>query len=135
MQRKPCKTPECVNAALPKRTICSTCQSRLYKERSPERYFYLRLKANAKRRGKAFSLTFEQFKEFCFKTEYLDKKGRKKFSLHIDRINPLDGYTIDNIRVLTNTENVKRRWLFDRSQYGLQVRVVIAPPQIYDAPF
>ena len=69
---------------------------------------YCNLKANAKRRGKEFSLTFEQFRDFAIKTDYHQKKGVEKESFHIDRIDEEKGYSIDNIQVLTNSQNVKK---------------------------
>lgn len=77
-------------------------------KKNPIRAAYLDLKNNAKRRGKDFKLTFEQFKQFCIKTKYIDVKGRGKESYHIDRIDENKGYTIDNIQILTNSQNVKK---------------------------
>ena len=88
--------------------ICFSCQKRNYKNRYPEKYAYQVLKNNAKRRGKTFKLTFEQFLEFAIQTNYMDKKGRTFFGLHIDRIDEAVGYEISNIQVLTNTENIKK---------------------------
>lgn len=45
----------------------------------------------------------------------MKKKGIRKDCYHIDRINPDGGYSIDNIRLLTNTENVKRHVRFLRN--------------------
>jgi len=38
------------------------------------------LRANASRRGKDFSLTFEQFKNFAIATNYIAGKGRQRNS-------------------------------------------------------
>lgn len=66
---------------------------------------YYTLKSNAKRRGKEFDLTPEQFEQFCRKTLYIGYKGRTGTALSIDRIDSSKGYTMDNIVVLTNREN------------------------------
>jgi hypothetical protein len=66
------------------------------------------LRNNAKRRGKVFELTLEQFTSFCMETTYLDGKGRERQCLHIDRIDPAKGYTFDNIRTLTCSENTAK---------------------------
>ena len=58
-------------------------------------------------------MTFEQFKDFCIKTEYLTKKGITKYGYGIDREDENGGYTIGNIQLLTNTENVKKKYSFD----------------------
>lgn len=66
------------------------------------------LRDNAKRRGKIFELTFEQFETFAIKTQYYKKKGIYSDNYHIDRIDESKGYTIDNIQVLTNSANIKK---------------------------
>ena len=87
-----------------KNNYCSKCQ----RLKNPEKYAYQTLKDNAKRRGKEFTLTLEQFCKFAIKTNYIAKKGRRKDSIHIDRIRENDGYTEDNIQALTNTQNVRK---------------------------
>ena len=85
---------------------CYGCISRKRRERNPLKVAYYKLKSNAKRRGKEFDLTFDQFKNFAIKTSYCLKRGRTRSSYHIDRIDENRGYTIDNIQVLTNKDNV-----------------------------
>lgn len=72
------------------------------------KYAFQKLRSNAKRRGKEFDLTFDQFQQFCVKTEYLVGRGRTRTGFHIDRIRDDRGYTMDNIQVLTNTENITK---------------------------
>lgn len=111
-----CKTKYCRNAPKKGRT-CSTCHTREYRKNNPYRYSYNNLKSNAKRRGKEFNLTFEEFKEFSIKTNYLIGKGRSKDSYTIDRIDTEKGYSIDNIQILSNSENVRKhlKWTEDRN--------------------
>jgi hypothetical protein len=90
---------------------------RLFAERHPEKYAFNNLKQNAKRRGKVFELTFEQFQQFAVETEYMAGKGITKHGLHIDRIDPEKGYLIQNIRVLTNSENVIRHRKYMNAQF------------------
>lgn len=97
---------------------CHRCQKQRYKEKHPERYAFTVLKNNAKRRGKIFELTYEQFLEFAIKTNYLAGRGRTKESLHIDRIDETKGYTIDNIQVITNTENLRKFLSYQYDQNG-----------------
>lgn len=87
-----------------KNNYCSKCQ----RLKNPEKYAYQTLKDNAKRRKKEFTLTFEEFKEFCVHTSYIARKGRSKNCIHIDRIKENCGYRKDNIQPLTNTENVRK---------------------------
>lgn len=88
--------------------ISNSEKSRRYRAKNPIRYAYHNLKSNSKRRGKEFDLTFEQFKEFCYKTNYIQGKGITKDSYSIDRKDNDKGYTIDNIRILTVSENSKK---------------------------
>lgn len=67
------------------------------------------LRSNAKRRGKQFDLTFEQFKQFCYETDYITGRGRSKESFTIDRIDNDKGYTLDNIRILTKSQNSSKK--------------------------
>jgi len=79
-----------------------------WRKKYPLKAAYQTLKYNAKRRGKEFDLTFEQFKEFAIKTKYEKKRGVYADSYHIDRIDETKGYTIDNIQVLTNVQNLRK---------------------------
>ena len=91
--------------------MCYRHYQQSYRKKNPELYAYRALKANAKRRGKHFDLTFEQFKEFCVRTKYLVGKGIEKDSFTIDRVEEHLGYTVSNLQVLTNSQNVKKRYL------------------------
>lgn len=79
---------------------------RKWREKFPLRYAYNNFKQNAKRRKKEFSLTFEQFEQFALTVELVGKRGKTKDSYHIDRIDETKGYSIDNIQLLTCSENV-----------------------------
>lgn len=68
-------------------------------------YTYNILHQNAKRRGKEFKLTLEEFKTFCDETNYIELKGETKKSDSIDRIDPRKGYEIGNIQVLSLQAN------------------------------
>lgn len=112
-----CKTPHCRRPGY-RGSYCHRCHKRRYKERHPERYAYSNLRGNAKRRGKVFELTFEQFLQFVVKTNYMVSKGRFKQSYHIDRIDETKGYTIDNIQVITNTENIRKYLSYNYDERG-----------------
>jgi hypothetical protein len=105
-----CSTPDCTNENAPGRRICRKCTTKRYRERNPLKYWYDTLKMNARRRGKAFTLTLEQFSEFCKHTGYNELKGKTANSLSIDRIRDVDGYHADNIRAITLSENTKRQY-------------------------
>lgn len=88
--------------------LCSTCRARKWRERNPVKYCYSNLKSNSKRRGIEFELTYEEFVQFCYATNYIAGKGRTKTSYSIDRIDNTKGYTLDNIRILTVSENARK---------------------------
>jgi hypothetical protein len=113
-----CKTPFCRNDRAKNRRVCNKCKSRNYRKNNPVKAAYYNLKSNAKRRGKEFKLTLDQFEKFCIKSNYLDKKGRSKKSLHIDRIDETKGYTIENIQVIKNSDNVKKYFTYTMGPKG-----------------
>lgn len=100
-----CVTLYCRNQKAPKGNICYKCRSRKYRANNKMNASYQILKDNAKRRGKIFDLTLEEYKKFCDETGYLENKGKSKNSASIDRIDPRKGYTYDNIQVLNLSEN------------------------------
>lgn len=108
MAKRICKTKYCKREARKGRTICSTCDKRIWRKNNPLKACFQTLRQNARRRGKEFELTIEQFEKFCFETFYIAGKGRKKQHFSIDRIDNNKGYTVDNIGVLTKTENSKK---------------------------
>ena len=100
-----CAVRGCKHKAAKGRKICYKHKQKKYRKKYPINDAYYHLKSNAKRRGKVFDLTFEQFKEFATQTAYIDKRGRRGTCLSIDRIDNTLGYTITNIRPLTVSAN------------------------------
>lgn len=87
------------------RRLCSKCIKRKYREKYPIKTSYQILRDNAKRRGKEFKLTFEEFKGLCEDSGYIEGKGIYKDCLTIDRKDPLQGYEIGNLEVIKQIEN------------------------------
>lgn len=106
--RKKCPVTGCRNISAPRRKLCDKCRRKTDKEKDPLKYAFLSLRSNAKRRGKIFDLTFAQFKGFAVKCDLMLKRGRTKTSYHIDRIDENGPYSMDNIQLLTNEQNVKK---------------------------
>ncbi|MGL4567323.1 MAG: hypothetical protein ACRCU6_02200 [Fusobacteriaceae bacterium] len=106
--KKLCCAYRCKSEKSKKDRFCSKHRKRYTKEIDPAQYYYWNLKSNAKRRKKDFNLTLEEFRIFCNKTGYLDKRGKTKNSYSIDRINPKKGYSLDNIQMLKLGENVSK---------------------------
>lgn len=66
---------------------------------------YADLRGNAKRRGKEFHLTYDEFLKVVDGTGYVDNHGRYAKNLSIDRADNSKGYSYDNARVLTVSDN------------------------------
>jgi hypothetical protein len=129
-----CSTAYCKRKT--KRKICSTCTTRLWRAKNPERSSYLNLRNNSKRRGIKFELTYEQFLEFGYKHKYFIGKGKTKDSYSIDRIKNELGYTIDNIQILTISQNASKnkRLIYDyENNYAIVTNYVKLP--IVKGPF
>lgn len=102
-----CITRYCMKTARKGSNYCHGCEGRRWRNKNPLKASYKDLKQNAKRRGKEFDLTFEEFKEFASMAEYRDR-GITRTSYHLDRIDETKGYTKDNLRYLENHLNVKK---------------------------
>lgn len=100
-----CSTPYCKNDRAPNRKICHKCKSQREKVLNPIFYYYNNLRNNAKRRGKEFTLTRDEFEQFCKETNYIELKGKSTKSMTIDRKNADKGYSYDNIQILTQKLN------------------------------
>ena len=109
---KTCATPYCRNTTQG-RKHCSSCRYKKWREANPVKYAYLNLKHNAKKRGVLFTITFEDFKEWCTKVKYIGFAGRSADSLTIDRRYNDIGYHIDNIQVMTRRENIVKYFYYD----------------------
>lgn len=84
---------------------CWKCRSRMLKERQPATYVLNMLRNRAKQRGIPFTITLAEFREFCRKTDYLEKRGHFKGGLTVDRKDHDKGYHIWNIQVMEFEEN------------------------------
>lgn len=85
------------------------------------RYAYQTLKDNAKRRGKVFTISFDYFKRFAIRVDYMAKKGITATSYHVDRIVEELGYVEGNLQLLENRENVKKFLKWKEDERGVPV--------------
>lgn len=85
--------------------LCHKHYRRKQREEDPVAVRYADFKYNASKRSKDFSITLEQFRQFCKDTGYLIVKGRRGQNATIDRIRNKEGYHIGNIQLLTNKQN------------------------------
>ena len=103
-----CTTKGCNNK--PTGKFCGTCRSRISRLKDPIRYSFNNVKNRAKQRDIFFDLTLDQFRQFCYETEYIKGKGKTVGSFDIDRIieGKFPGYTITNIQKLEKVQNIKK---------------------------
>lgn len=130
-----CQTEGCEHDTLG-RKFCGTCRSKASRQRDPIRYSFNNKKHRAKERGIFWDLTLEQFTQFCYETEYMDKKGKFTGCYDVDRKieGKTPGYTIDNIQILEKVENIKKYKKFSwKSKKAEQVIEIIFPKE--DLPF
>lgn len=100
-----CETKYCRNKHAPGRRNCYKCKSRKYIENNPIKITFYWIRQSAKKRSIQFDLTMESWIKFIKDSGYIEGRGREKNSLTVDRIDGNKGYTLDNIRVITKSEN------------------------------
>ena len=100
--------------------LCDKHRMEKWRKNNPAIAQWYILKDHAKVRRISFSITRAQFVEFCRVTGYLDRKGNERDSWQIDRLDATKGYSLDNIAVVTTSENVaksnRERWLPEHVQ-------------------
>lgn len=113
---------------------CARCRKTRYRINNPLKYQFNNLRDSARKKKIQFSLTFEEFAAFAVESGYHENCGRFLGSLHVDRIDPLDGYRISNIRALESGENSRKGAGDDKREIWLARRrgrgdvVYIQPP-------
>lgn len=135
---KRCKELGCRNAAK-SGPLCYKHRSRRQTQENPMKRAYWSLKGNAKRRGKFFDLTFEQFEKFAIKHQMMNKKrGRCSDSWSIDRKDNEKGYTISNLKPLSlgdnSSKNNRRKIHYDYQTKAIQI-IDMSYEQGADDPF
>ena len=87
---------------------CQTCHSRAWRANNFARYSFAQVKESARKRGIAFSLTFEEFQAIPGLALYLCRKGHKPNDLHIDRKRSSEGYKADNVQISLASANCRK---------------------------
>lgn len=113
--KKECCALRCKNHPIEKKKgLCHKHYARYLKIKDPVYDRYNHFKNNALKRKKVFTITLEQFREFCQRTGYIIKKGMRGKNCTIDRIKNNLGYHIDNIQIKSNLANIKKYHTFDK---------------------
>lgn len=112
--RPHCRNKVAVRMSGPKKgqrkgALCHACRSAVWRENSPMRAAYVRLKSHAAGRGIEFRISFRHFECFAIKSELIEKTGATADSLTVDRRDNLKGYVIGNIQPLTRARNSEKR--------------------------
>lgn len=132
-----CNTIGCKNK--PSGKFCGTCRARQSRLRDPIRYSYNNLKHRADERGVFFDLTLDEFREFCYETKYIQKKGREVGSHNVDRKieGKLPEYTRSNIQSLEKIKNITKyvAWDAERRQLRACLLPESEPVPAEDLPF
>lgn len=136
---KKCDTKYCRYPARKGGKKCSRCHRAGLKEKNPVYVAWQTTKSNAKRRGKRFVITLEEFREFCEETGYLELKGKDADSASIDCIIDEIGYAKGNIECLALRDNTLKRHkkvIYDwvHREYILVERSIAVDPDD-DLPF
>lgn len=110
-----CCAYACFNKPVKRKAgLCHKHFARLRKEKDPIYDRYYNFKNNALKRKKEFTITLQEFRDFCLRTGYIITKGMRGRNATIDRIKNEFGYHIWNIQLLTNMQNIRKYWDFDR---------------------
>lgn len=103
-----CVAYRCKNKKVGTNRFCSKHNHRYQKHKNPMNHTFHILRSHATERGIKFSLSMEEFKDFCQETGYMDTKGKSRLSSSIDRKDPLIGYTRNNIQILELGANTSK---------------------------
>ena len=74
MKTRQCNMPGCTKKAAPGKRKCWAHVKAKYRADNPVKAAYQNLRTSARRRGKEFTLTFE---EFCFDNKYIKGNAEK----------------------------------------------------------
>jgi hypothetical protein len=87
------------------------------------RYAFLNQRAGAKSRGVDWELTFEEWSDIWLASGHWAERGTGPTEYCMARRLDLGGYTADNVKIITNKENVRERTrLYWQNQYGMGIQ-------------
>lgn len=97
-----CAVKYCRNNKAKRGSVCHKHRQAAWRKNNPVSAALAKIRDRAKRKGIYFDITLEQFKEFCA------EHGYPAVGMHLDREIATEGYTIDNIQVLTAANNIAK---------------------------
>jgi hypothetical protein len=100
-----------------KLAYCNRHNYLVKKARDPIREIFYRRRGNAARRGKDWTITLDNFRDWCLFTNYHNKTSRSAYGLTIDRKDSRHGYHIWNIRTLRYDANSSKGAQYDGGEY------------------
>ena len=89
---------------------CGKCRSRRWAKNRPAEYAFKNLRVRAKQRGKKFTLTIVQWREFWNANNLGELRGKTKNNLTVNRKDNRIGYTADNIEAITLSQNSRLKY-------------------------
>jgi|GEM_PF-3148006 len=104
-----CVVKYCRNKKLTGSRYCSKHKHQRRKYLDPIGYYFDIKRQNARNSGIPFLITKEYFSNLVKGTGWIDKGGRAKKALTIDRIDNRKGYVPGNIQILTYSENSSKQ--------------------------
>jgi hypothetical protein len=72
---------------------------------------------SAEKRGIEVTITFDEFSTWAIENDYLARVGRSPDSVHCDRKDSTKGYSLDNIQILTASQNCSKGAWSERKSY------------------
>lgn len=104
--------------------MCDTHRRREWVKKNPIRDKFNKLRGSAKKKNTPFLLTLEEFTKFCEDTDYVNKCGRKKGCLHVDRKKRHLGYSYENIQALLSEVNIFKYHYLERKISSIDPELV-----------
>lgn len=112
-----CAASRCRNNRSGKDRLCSKHRTVMRKHADIVRYTYDKLKSNAKRRGKMFTISISYFRQFCEDTNYIELKGRTALKMSIDRQDVTKGYEEGNLQIMSVGDNSAKYHNYERNNF------------------
>lgn len=98
--------------AVEKSDKCSRHRAAQWKQNSPLKYHYGKLRNRAKERGHQFTLSFLKYEALCIQAGWItDHRGKTGEAYSINRKDSTRGYHDDNVEILTMSQNRRQHYV------------------------